>query len=64
MTVIDWNRYRKCPVCSAETGEHCLTRSGYGTLRDGVPHNADVAAEKPHSTRELRAGYARTGGAR
>jgi hypothetical protein len=59
-----WADYQKCPVCFAEIGKHCLTRSGYGALSNGVPFYPEVAAEQPHSTRKLRAESARAGGNR
>jgi hypothetical protein len=46
---VDWERYRKCPVCGAALGKQCRTRSSYG-------YYPEVAADEPHSTRELRAG--------
>jgi hypothetical protein len=51
---IDWKAFRKCPVCGAETGVACFSLSGTRSER----------ASKPHAGRELRTGYARTGGDR
>jgi hypothetical protein len=52
VTAVDWSRYRKCPVGSAEVGKQCLSMTG----------NTVLFADRPHSTRKLRTGYARTGG--
>lgn len=51
MTVIDWSRYQKCPVCFAAAGSACTTLSGLNAA--GPVH---VPAAQPHSTRQLRAG--------
>lgn len=58
MTVIDWNRYQKCPVCSSGIGEACLELSGLLAASGPV----EVPTDRPHGGRKLRAGYARTGG--
>ena len=52
MSAAGWDRYRKCPVCAAETGEPCRDLSGYLVgVQDGA-----VDIDKPHSRRELRMG--------
>jgi hypothetical protein len=55
---VDWERFQKCPVCSACIGQPCVKLSGW--------HLASIAveADEPHSTRKLRAEAARTGGDR
>jgi hypothetical protein len=47
--VIDWARWRACPVCFAELGQPCLTLSGF-TAAGPV----SVAAERPHGGRKER----------
>lgn len=59
MAVIDWNRYRKCPVCFAALAAPCMTLTG-----TCAADAAAVPRDRPHSRRQLRAGYARAGGAR
>jgi hypothetical protein len=58
--IIDWGRYRKCDLCSSQTGEPCLSLRGL--LAGSGP--VEEPLERPHSGRELRVGYARTGGDR
>jgi hypothetical protein len=53
MTAIDWTRWRKCPVCFAETGSACTTRTGV-VVNGRVVSATITAAEKPHSTRKSR----------
>lgn len=47
MTAVDWNSFRKCPVCAAEMGEPCIEFLGRYVLEGeivwvqndiGVPH--------------------------
>jgi hypothetical protein len=47
--LVDWTTYRKCPVCSAETGQPCLSLSG---LTPAGP--VAVEAPAPHSSRKPR----------
>jgi hypothetical protein len=49
-----WERWQKCPVCFAPLGKPCMAMSGGGP----------VESTRVHSRRQLRAGYARTGGDR
>lgn len=49
---VDWSRYRKCDVCSSETGEPCLSLRGL--LAESGP--VEFEAEEPHGTRKLRTG--------
>lgn len=52
---VDWDRYRKCPVCFAKLAEPCVNTRW--RRADGVPvvEREDEAAE-PHTGRKLRAG--------
>lgn len=54
---IIWERYQKCDVCFAPLGKPCTELSGFVVVGDQA-----VGIVDPHSTRKLRAGYARTGG--
>lgn len=48
----DWTRWRKCPVCYAETGQPCMDLTGMrasGKL-------ADQPAARPHGSRKPRTG--------
>lgn len=58
MTAADPNLYRKCPVCKAETGEACTTRTG-GKVVGGkfVPVRSPM--NLTHLSRERRTGGAR-----
>ncbi len=63
MTAVAWDRWRKCPVCHAALGRPCRTLSG--TVVNGRALDAaEVDRNRPHSRRQLRTGYARTGGDR
>jgi hypothetical protein len=53
---VDWERYQQCPVCSAGLAKPCLKLSG----QKGVSARIE-AADRPHSTRKLRAAAARAG---
>jgi hypothetical protein len=57
VTVVDWERYQKCRVCSACIGEPCVKLSG-------SVKGLGLAQAKPHSTRKLRAAAARAAGDR
>lgn len=65
-SIIDWGRYRACVACGAELGKACRQLSGFvvaGAVAVGLEGAVvEVEAERPHGGRELRAGYARTGG--
>lgn len=53
MTTVDWERYRKCPVCGAPLGEACASMvAGYTT-------EVLTTRDRPHSTRKLRVGRGR-----
>ena len=61
-STVDWNRYRKCPVCFAALGQPCTLRTG--ALLEGVgdvEYGVTLLRDRPHSGRPLRTGYARTG---
>ena len=58
--VIDWTRYRACQACGAALGRPCRKLSGFVPGAQGGV--VEAAADSPHGGRELRAGYARTGG--
>jgi hypothetical protein len=47
---VDWERYQKCRVCFAALGRPCVKAGGFF----GTP--SAVEADKPHSSRKLRAG--------
>jgi hypothetical protein len=49
---VDWERYQKCGGCGALLAGPCVSLSGYV---EGVGY-VEVAAERPCSTRKLRAG--------
>jgi hypothetical protein len=62
VTAVDWDRYQQCDVCGRGLGKPCINFAGYvAGAQGGV---VEVEADEPHSTRKLRAGYARTGGSR
>jgi hypothetical protein len=48
---IIWERYQKCPVCSAELGKPCFSVTGMAPGGTAVIQFAD----RPHSGRQLRA---------
>jgi hypothetical protein len=50
VTAVDWNRYRRCPVCFASLGEPCVQLSGSTTV---------LRSDRAHSSRPLRTGYGR-----
>lgn len=52
MSDVDWNRYRKCPVCYAKIGDACTVMTGQRAVRG----NVTVFADAPHATRQLRVG--------
>jgi len=60
---VDWERYRKCPVCGAPLGTSCMSLTG--TVIDGrAVYAGEVERDRPHSRRKLRAAAARAGGDR
>jgi hypothetical protein len=52
VTAVDWNRYRRCPVCFAPLAQPCVQLSGSTTV---------LRSDRAHSSRQLRVGYARGG---
>lgn len=62
MTAVDWNRYQKCPQCGAALGKPCRELTGYVPGAQGGV--IETVAAEPHPGRELRTGYAGTGGDR
>lgn len=56
----DWDRYQACPVCGALLGEPCV--KFYAVVAEVAEMVEE--AERPHSTRKLRAAAAREGGDR
>lgn len=57
-----WDDFRKCPVCSAQTGRAC--RALTGRVEGAKPSFVATVLPRPHSTRQLGARAAREGGAR
>lgn len=56
---MDWELYRKCPVCFAELGKPCRTLQGSVVNGAQVTVASEIVRERPHSRRELRAAAAR-----
>jgi len=56
---VDWEMYQKCDVCPAKLGKPCLMKTGIKAV-EGI--EVFEEAERPHSTRKLRAAAARAGG--
>lgn len=52
---VDWDAYRKCEVCSSQTGEACLSLRGL--LAGSGP--VEVPLDEPHGGREMRTGVTR-----
>lgn len=52
MSDIDWNDYRKCPVCKAPTGEPCCSLSG--RIVNGRPDGVRTDLGLPHTLRQKR----------
>jgi hypothetical protein len=49
---VEWDLFRKCPVCFAELGEPCTTLTGVA-FQESV---REVSRDRPHSRRKLRTG--------
>lgn len=49
LVIVDWCRYRKCAVCSSETGEPCLSLRGLLAASGPV----EVPMDEPHSARPM-----------
>lgn len=55
---VDWDDYRKCPVCFAEIGRPC--RRVAAVVAGGTSlYATEVERERPHSRRQLRKGRGR-----
>lgn len=51
MTVVDWSRWQKCPVCAAPLGEPCVALAA--VIVGATPLRMKATA--PHAGRKLRA---------
>lgn len=54
MTAVDWDRWRKCPVCASALGEPCVDR--LSVLADG--RREVLYSNGPHGGRKPRTGGA------
>jgi len=52
-TVVNWDAYRQCDGCRANTGEPCISLSG--KVVNGHPDGCETPLERPHKSRRLRA---------
>lgn len=53
MSIVDWDIYRKCPVCGSEIGRPCMSLLAVG---EGLQ---EEKRDRPHFKRKLRTGYGR-----
>lgn len=49
---VDWDRYRRCPVCGSDIGDPCASMT-VGMVTEAT---RIVPRDEPHSRRNLRAG--------
>jgi hydrogenase maturation factor len=61
---VDWDRFRKCPVCFAPIGKACKALESTVVRGERVTTVGDVIRDRPHSTRVMRTAAARAGGDR
>lgn len=55
MSAVDWDQYRKCPVCFALMGQPCTSLTGVS----GRVLVTNEARDRPHSRRKQREGASR-----
>jgi hypothetical protein len=56
--VVDWLRWRACPVCPAGLGEACTRMTG-AVVKGNATEVVSVEADGPHGGRKERAGATR-----